>query len=460
MSLRKKLTLIFSILIGVTLLVVGALVYSLVKVILIDQIDQRLVTVSTQITQRLSIAPNNTLYTRGLLEYAPREGQIFQIWNNSTDLVFSRPFVLNTPLDEIGLIEGESVFRSVSINSQRFRVLSVPLSTNRGVSGVLQIGMDMGLVELTTQTLGWVLVIMLSLAVILAAIITNIVVEQNLAILIGITSAAKEITENNDLSRRIPKQRKSSPEIDQIVDSFNDTLEQLDWLLNSQKRLLADVSHELRTPLTVIKGEVGFIRKYNQIDEDSIAAIESEVDRLTRLVGNLLMLAQAESGDLPMEFSEFQLDELVCEVFQHTRTLSAERVTVSLTHLDQVSLVADRDRMKQVLLNLIGNAIQYTRDNGKVSIALIQEPEQAKIEICDNGPGINKEDLVNIFDRFYRGEKSRTRRSHSGFGLGLSISKYIIDQHQGKIEVHSEAGKGTVFTIFLPRRQPVRDSYN
>ncbi len=350
MSLRKKLTFVFSILIGVTLLLVGGLVYSLVNVILIDQIDQRLIAVSDQITQRLTIAPNNTIYTRGLLEFAPRDGQIFQIWNNATDLVFSRPYVLTSSLDLIGLHEGETVFRSVLINDQRYRVMSVPLSTNRGLTGVLQIGMDMGLVELTTQTLRWVLIIMLSLAVILAAIITNIVVEQNLATLIGITSTAKEITDNNDLSRRIPKQEKSSQEIDQIVDSFNETLEQLDWLLNSQKRLLADVSHELRTPLTVIKGEVGFIRKYKQIDEDLIGAIELEVDRLTRLVGNLLMLAQAESGDLPMEYSEFQLDELVCEVFQHMRTLSAERVEVCLAHLDQISVVADRDRIKQVFI--------------------------------------------------------------------------------------------------------------
>jgi signal transduction histidine kinase len=453
MSLRKKLTLVFSILIGVTLLVVGGLVYSLVNVILIDQIDQRLITVSDQIIQRLTIAPNNTIYTRGLLEFAPRDGQIFQIWNNSTDLVFSRPYVLSNSLDLVGLQEGETVFRSVLINGQRYRVMSVPLSTNRGLTGVLQIGMDMGLVELTTQTLRWVLIIMLSLAVILAAIITNIVVEQNLATLIGITSTAKEITDNNDLSRRIPKQEKSSPEIDQIVDSFNETLEQLDWLLNSQKRLLADVSHELRTPLTVIKGEVGFIRKYKQIDEDSIGAIESEVDRLTRLVGNLLMLAQAESGDLPMEFSEFQLDELVCEVFQHMRTLAAERVEICLDNLDQVAVVGDRDRIKQVLLNLVGNAIQYTRDNGKVCISLLKENENATIVVSDNGPGINKEDLVNIFDRFYRGEKSRTRSKQSGFGLGLSISKFIIDQHQGEIKVTSEPGKGTVFSVNLPLKR-------
>ncbi|MAT42056.1 MAG: hypothetical protein CL609_06920 [Anaerolineaceae bacterium] len=453
MSLRKKLTLVFSILIGVTLLVVGALVYSLVNVILIDQIDQRLITVSDQIIQRLTIAPNNTIYTRGLLEFAPRDGQIFQIWNNSTDLIFSRPFVLSSSLDLVGLQEGETVFRSVLINGQRYRVMSVPLSTNRGLTGVLQIGMDMGLVELTTQTLGWVLIIMLSLAVILAAIITNIVVEQNLATLIGVTSTAKEITDNNDLSRRIPKQEKSSPEIDQIVDSFNETLEQLDWLLNSQKRLLADVSHELRTPLTVIKGEVGFIRKYKQIDEDSIAAIESEVDRLTRLVGNLLMLAQAESGDLPMEFSEFQLDELVCEVFQHMRTLAADRVEICLDNLDQVTLVGDRDRIKQVMLNLVGNAIQYTRDNGKVCISLMKENENATIVVTDNGLGINKEDLVNIFDRFYRGEKSRTRSKQSGFGLGLSISKFIVDQHQGEIKVTSESGKGTVFTVYLPLKR-------
>ncbi len=452
MSLREKLTIGFSFFIGGILLVLGLFIFWIVRIILVDNIDQRLITSSRVLIEKITISGNNSINTRGLVDISSRDNQIFQIWLNSTDLVFSKPIGLNTSIDPIGLYEGEAVFRSVLVGEDRFRVLSVPIITNRGLSGVLQVGIDMGIVELTNQTLAWVLVITLAIGMIISAMVTNIVVKRNLGTLINVTNAAKEITETNDLSRRIPKQIQSSQEIDLIVDSFNDTLEQLDNLLTSQKRLLADVSHELRTPLTVIKGEVGFIRKYKQVDEEAINAIEAEVERLTRLVGNILMLAQAESGDLPMEFSSFQLDELVCEVFHHMRTLSAGRVEVCLENLDQVEVFADRDRIKQVLLNLVGNAIQYTRDQGKVCVGLFSDSDFVQLVIQDNGPGINKEDLKNIFDRFFRGEKSRNRSKSSGFGLGLSISKFIVDQHHGEILVESEIGKGTVFKVLLPRK--------
>ena len=420
------------------------------RVILTDQIDQRLIIASEQIIQRLSVSASNVITTRGLLDYAPPEGQIFQVWQETGELSFSRPFSLRSALDSLSLQSGMTEFSSVDINGHPIRVLTVPVTTARGSSAILQIGMDMEIVDFTIQTLAVVLGIIVLIAVILAAMLTNLMVSRNLATLIGVTATAKEITDTNDLSRRIPVPERTSVEIDQIVESFNGTLAQLETLLNSQKRLLADVSHELRTPLTVIKGEVGFIRKYKQIDDEAIKAIESEVDRLTRLVGNLLMLAKAETGDLPMDFAEFALDELLCEVFQQMKTLANERIDVCMENLDQVSLFGDRDRIKQVLLNLVWNAIQYTRDKGRVCVALYQKDGMALIKVKDNGPGISKKDLENIFDRFFRGEKSRNRSKSSGFGLGLSISKYIVDQHDGEIQVNSVIDEGTEFCVILP----------
>jgi signal transduction histidine kinase len=298
-----------------------------------------------------------------------------------------------------------------------------------------------------------VLVILLIIALIVAALISWIMTKQTLTPLMTVTEFAKEITETYDLSRRIPiPAEQKEDEVGQLIFAFNETLGRLDQILQSQKQLVTDISHELRTPLTVIKGEVGLMKKYKQYDIESLVSIENEVDRLSRLVGNLLFLSQAEAGEMPLDIKIFSLDELLCEVFHHVQTLAADRMTITIQKMDQVEMQGDRDRIKQVLLNLLGNAIQYTPEGGRIIIELANEGESATIKIEDNGPGIAKKDLQKIFDRFYRGEKSRTRSHSSGFGLGLSISQFIVNLHKGSIHVDSEIGVGTTFTVLLPRK--------
>ena len=451
MSLQSRLTLLFTGLIGGVLAILGLLVYGLVNASLLDQIDQRLSLSAQRIINGLSVTPENQIISDQSLEFIPIENQYVQIWKNSTQLLISRPNTLTISLDENGLKQGKLVFRNSNIERARFRVLTIPLETSRGPVGILQVAIDLTLVDITLSTLAIVLVILLLIALIVAAILSWIMTRKTLNPLMTVTEFAKEITETNDLSRRIPiSEQQKDDEVGQLIFSFNETLGKLDQILKSQKQLVTDISHELRTPLTVIKGEVGLMKKYKQYDMDSLLSIENEVDRLTRLVGNLLFLSQAETGEIPLDKKNFSLDELLCEVFHHIKTLAAERLTITIDFIDQVEIQGDRDRIKQVFLNLLGNAIQYTQDGGEISIHLFKEDNQAIIKIQDNGPGIAKKDLQRIFDRFYRGEKSRTRSHSSGFGLGLSISQYIVNLHNGKIMVESEIGKGTTFTVKLP----------
>ena len=451
MSLQSRLTLLFTGLIGGVLAILGLLVYGLVNASLLDQIDQRLSLSAQRIINGLSVTPENQIISDQSLEFIPIENQYVQIWKNSTQLLISRPNTLTISLDENGLKQGKLVFRNSNIERARFRVLTIPLETSRGPVGILQVAIDLTLVDITLSTLAIVLVILLLIALIVAAILSWIMTRKTLNPLMTVTEFAKEITETNDLSRRIPiSEQQKDDEVGQLIFSFNETLGKLDQILKSQKQLVTDISHELRTPLTVIKGEVGLMKKYKQYDMDSLLSIENEVDRLTRLVGNLLFLSQAETGEIPLDKKNLSLDELLCEVFHHIKTLAADRLTITIDFIDQVEIHGDRDRIKQVFLNLLGNAIHYTQDGGEISIDLFKEDNQAIIKIQDNGPGIAKKDLQRIFDRFYRGEKSRTRSQNSGFGLGLSISQYIVNLHNGKIMVESEIGKGTTFTVKLP----------
>ena len=220
--------------------------------------------------------------------------------------------------------------------------------------------------------------------------------------------------------------------------------------LLSQQRFLADVSHELRTPLTVIKANADLLRMMNKIDLESLNSIKDETDRLTRMVGDLLLLAQADTGKLPLNFKPVELDCLLLDVLKDLHLLAGDRIRLKIVEIDQIQVNGDVDRLQQVFVNLISNAIKYTPGDGTVSISLGKEEDLARLTIKDTGQGIPQEDLPHIFERFYRAEKSRTRSHSSGFGLGLSIAFWIVNAHGGKIEAESVEGAGTTFTVWLP----------
>jgi signal transduction histidine kinase len=168
------------------------------------------------------------------------------------------------------------------------------------------------------------------------------------------------------------------------------------------------------------------------------------------MVGDLLLLAQAETGKLPLTFKPVELDTLLFDVIRDLHLLAGDRVQLKVNEIDQVQVNGDSDRLKQVLVNLISNAIKYTPGEGTVTFELCKVDDRSRLMIRDTGPGIPAEDLPHIFERFYRAEKSRTRSKTSGFGLGLSIAYWIINVHGGSIEVESQESQGTAFIIWLP----------
>ncbi|MEW6178697.1 MAG: ATP-binding protein [Chloroflexota bacterium] len=450
MSLRLRLSLTYSALVGVVLLLFGFLVFSIVSQVLLEQIDTRLSQSASQIIERLRVSAKNQFDIRQLSAYQPTENLIFQVWDNERRLQFSRPIGLSEPLDEAGVRLGQVFYSSQAINGVRVRVLSVPLRTTRGPVGYLQVGLSLALVEITQNTLATVLIALTITLMIVVLVTTWALTGEALAQLETVTQVATLITQADDLSRRIPVAATAQDEVSRLIRAFNQTLERLEKLFDTQRRFLADVSHELRTPLTVIKGEVGLMRLTNELDEESLRSIEKEVDRLSRLVGDLLLLAQAESGQLPLELKPVELDSVLLDVLQQMNVISSGKVNLRLIEIDQVSVLGDRDRLKQVILNLVANAVNYTPAGGEVRLFLTKKEGRACLIVEDTGPGISPEDLPHIFDRFYRGDRSRKRTESSGFGLGLSIAKWIVERHGGKIEVESQPGQGTRFTVWLP----------
>lgn len=452
MSLRARLTLLYTSLIGGILLIFGVLVYASVSLLLTNQIDN---TLDTTVKDLLSNTRVNSVGQLNMIQLPSLEftaNVYIQVWDRSGTMTAASPSIsaMKNAFDPQSLVSNHLVFTNITFDNTRLRVLTVPLMIGNRPIGVMQAATPLTLIDSTRATLLTILIVVTLLSMIIAAIGSWWSIGRSLAPLETVIETADQITRADDLSRRIPQKHLADDEIGTLIRSFNRTLERLENLFTSQQRFLADVSHELRTPLTVIKGNANLMRKIKEADEESLMSIDEEADRLTRMVGDLLLLAQAESGKLPLNVRALEFDTLLLDVFQEMRVLAGDKVKIKMTDIDQAIINGDRDRLKQVLLNLIGNAIQYTPPGGDVYLNLSKSQEMARLIIRDTGPGIPAKDLPHIFDRFYRGEKSRTRSKTSGYGLGLSIAYWIVDAHGGRIEVDSQEGKGTTFAVFLP----------
>ena len=435
----------------------GIAVYQSVSLTVFHQLDDTLINWAETVYLNTRIDGNGNLNVDLLQLDLPGDVYV-QLWSRNSNLIAASPNIriLNSPLDAAGAHSSIPLFRDVNLGGARLRVYTVPLVAGKGnrLEGFLQVGTRMDVVNATQQTLLEVLLIGTAITIVAAGLAAWLSSHQALHPLDNVTKTALQITSADDLSRRIPYTGSSKDEVGQLVAAFNQTLSRLENLFSTQRRFLADVGHELRTPLTVIKGNVGLMRKIKDFDEESLVTIEDEVDRLTRMVGDLLLLAQAESGKIPLAHEVVELDTLLLEVLNQMQVLARDRVKLSLGDIDQVLVCGDRDRLKQVAVNLIGNAINYTPRGGEIVVGLGKVSDRAQFTVTDNGPGISAEDLPHIFERFYRSEKSRTRQKDGkGFGLGLSIAYWIVRNHGGRIEVNSTEGKGTTFCVWLPLAQ-------
>jgi two-component system sensor histidine kinase BaeS len=248
--------------------------------------------------------------------------------------------------------------------------------------------------------------------------------------------------------------RMSDPdELDQLALAFNQMAETLDQTENMRRQLIGDVSHELRTPLTTIKGSMeGLLDGVLPPTPETFENIYREASRLQRLVADLQELSLAESGAVALNLSPLQLLPLIETVSQRLQPQFLEK-GVSLEFILPSSLplvFADEDRISQVLINLLGNALQYTPEGGSVSLSTRQAGTELEISVTDSGIGIPPEHLPHLFTRFYRVDKSRSRAG-GGSGIGLTIARHIIEAHRGRIWAESAGpGQGSTFTFALP----------
>ncbi len=465
MSIRLRLTLAFSSLLVASLLVFGVTVASVLHWVLTDSIDRTLEETVRGVVENIRPEPRLTELGLPTIVFALPNLDVFrassvfvQIWGADGRLTYqSGNMNYPTPLDPEALSASVETRRNVSIGGAPVRVLTHPVQvapTGR-ILGHIQAGISL---ETTLEAQSRVTVIMIVIGLValgLSAALGGALLGRALRPVESIAAAASQIATGDDLSRRIPYDGPPD-ELGQLTSIFNATLARLEKLFTAQRRFVADVSHELRTPLTVIQANVDLIRRYGA-DPDSLEAIGSESKRMARLVNDLLLLAQADAGELPLDLQDVELDTVVLEVFNQARLLDEAGARLALGRFEPVRVRGDNDRLKQLLLNLISNALKYTPPEGTVRLDVWAEGGEAVMQVADTGEGIPPEDLPHIFDRFYRVDKARARK-HGGAGLGLSIAHWIAQAHGGRIAVESTVGVGTTFIVRLPRAIPTADS--
>ncbi len=240
----------------------------------------------------------------------------------------------------------------------------------------------------------------------------------------------------------------------EIAEALNARLDAVASAEKEQQQFIADVSHELRTPLTVMRGSLEVALEEDRPAEEYREAIGNallEVRHLTRLSQNLLFLARGQAGRVTLSFANADLGKFISEVTRDLLPAVTDKGLELAVDLPEESArtFIDADRMRQVLHNLLENAIRYTRPGGRIQLRLSSTPREARIEIGDTGIGIPEEHLPFVFERFFRTD--RARHAHpGGSGLGLSIVRWIVEAHKGKVSVTSKVGEGTTFTITLP----------
>jgi len=309
--------------------------------------------------------------------------------------------------------------------------------------------------DLPTTLLVGTMIVVAPIIFIVSMLVAYLVVGNSFRPVDQLINEVEAITDGRSLHRRLPADA-SNDELSRLSLTVNAMLTRLEGSFAGLRRFTADASHELKTPLTVLRADVERAMHPGTNRADRMVALEEalqETARMADLVDSLLTLARADEGRFDIHRTPVELEPLVREVYETAVILGEDAgLSLSLSALENGVVMGDRTRLRQLLLNLVTNAIKYTPRGGHVELAVTHKStDEVAIAVRDTGIGISAGDQAHIFDRFWRADRARSRASdRGGFGLGLSIAQWIVHAHGGSINVQSRLGRGTIFTVLLP----------
>ncbi|MCB9078170.1 MAG: HAMP domain-containing protein [Anaerolineaceae bacterium] len=373
-----------------------------------------------------------------------------------------------TPQGTIGLMVGEAENYPIPIalpppeqlgdgelvNGEPVRLLVTPLQEGNRILGTVVVALSLRESQTFLNQIFLSLAIAIPIVLLLSAGGGLFLANRALAPVAAMTTTAQQISAD-DLSQRLAFDLPND-EIGRLAHTFNAMLDRLDRAFQRERQFTADASHELRTPLGLLKTQLSLARSRPRDTAtllQMMTDMEGDVDRMTHLVEQMLILARVEQGEA-VKFAPVALDTLLNELTQQLQPKAQERqLTLTLEYPPHINLqtTGNASQLQQVFSNLLDNALKFTPVGGQVEVSLNRDWQQIIATVTDNGPGIPPENLPHLFNRFYRVDSARTRTA-GGFGLGLAITREIVRLHGGTIDVQSQSGQGTTFTVGLPAR--------
>lgn len=464
MSIRLRLTLLYSGILALTLIAFSTLLYVTQSQLTYDNIRTNLerqvggVTNPRRFPGSLGEPPpgGNSTGTVGNLP-----GRWTQIRKIDGTLSARTPDLVDSPLpiSDAGLRSvqnGKPWVEAAQIDNESLLIYSQAFTGQGGVIQIVQVASPISERENALGILRLILIIGSSLAIVAAFAVGWVLAGISLRPIHRLTQTAQAIGAERNFSRRV-QHTGPNDEIGQLAVTFNGMLTELEsayrqvqQALQAQRRFAADASHELRTPLTTIRGNIELLGHEPPIEPkeqaDILADAKAEVDRLIRLVNQLLLLARADAGRI-MRREPVAVKPLIEDVYRQVKLLAPDR-TILCEAVPEAMVMGDSDALKQVLLILLDNAVGHTPPKATISVRTTADEKCVSIDVRDTGPGIAPDHLPHIFERFYRGDVSR---SGAGSGLGLSIAKELVQAQNGSLSMSSELGQGSVFTVTMPR---------
>jgi two-component system, OmpR family, sensor kinase len=457
MSIRLRLTLLF----------VGILAFTLIAFSVIVFVLQSQATLEATKT---TLARQAQEYANFARRFPPRPessapgnlpGRWIQV-RNLEGIVLRRSADLSDttlPLSVAGeraIQAGTPWVEEAEVDGDPLLIYSQPIIVTDRPTEIVQIAAPITEREQMLSTLRVILAVGDTLVILVAFVISWVLAGAALSPIHRITQTAQTIGAERDFRRRV-QHIGPNDEVGQLAVTFNSMLTELESAyrqvadaLDTQRRFVADASHELRTPLTTLRGNIELLRYDLPMDPkeraDVLADTKEEIERLIRLVNQLLVLARADAGR-SLHREALKIKPLIEDVCRQTKSIAPSR-SITADIPEDLSVVADRDALKQVLLILLDNARVHTPSAASIEVTVAAIDHRINIQIRDTGAGIAPHTLPHIFERFYRGDASR---SGGGTGLGLSIAKELIEAQNGQIAAESQMGQGTIFTVTLPR---------
>jgi heavy metal sensor kinase len=465
-SVRLRLTLWYVSLLGLVLIAFSVVVYTLLSRALYDRVDDGLRSVvevaikslihdteEGQTSQGAALSTVTELFNpQQAIAIFDGSGRLLAVNTSDDDFHASLPDLGSLPRHETHL---STLAEADDDDLHRVAVQRVEIPPEK-TPYIILVSQPLEPVEEEMESLRVILYYAVPVALAMAGLGGWFLARKSLAPVVAMSERARQLGAGN-LDRMLPVANPRD-ELGRLAIAFNELLSRLGAAFAQQRQFMADASHELRTPLSVmhITADVTLDRQCRDEAEyrDAIRMIDEQTRRLTRIVEDMFILARADAGRYPLRKTSIYLDEILEETARAASVLaSGNGIAVKVDNSSESPFYGDEDLLRQMILNLLDNAIKYTPPGGLVRLSLMRRQQAYHIEVSDTGGGIPVEAQAHIFERFYRGDRSRARAERaggSGSGLGLAIARWIAEAHEGRLELACSDKNGSAFVASLP----------